>query len=224
VALGNHDYGGQGIGLVVHWEKPPFEVAYSSQSTKWRMPDEYYDFVRSNAHFVALDTTAIMHEDGFEPQNTWIGGVLDESASPWRIAFGHHPYFSNGHHGNMGEYDGLSSTSTLALTRRLAGLYLKTFFDDNVCGEFDVYFAGHDHSRQWLTPTCGGTVFVVSGAGCKVTDLDTPDRNPVLYENDAEPGFLWVEIEGDTMRAAFYDIDANLDFETQIVRPSVGMR
>jgi hypothetical protein len=183
------------------------------------MPSEYYDFVAGNVHFVALDTTAIMHQDGLEPQDNWIGGVLEESTSPWRIAFGHHPYLSNGHHGNMGDYDGLSPTAW----PKLSGSYLKTFFDENVIGDFDVYFSGHDHSRQWLGVN-GGTLLVVSGAACKVSDFDTPARNPTSFADDSEPGFMWVEIEGDTMRAAFYDIDANLDYSTTITRPSIGVR
>ena len=30
------------------------------------------------------------------------------------------------------------------------------------------------------------------------------------------PGFLWVEIDGDALHAAFYDQDGNVDFEQQL--------
>jgi 3',5'-cyclic AMP phosphodiesterase CpdA len=218
VVLGNHDYGGLGSGITVDWDRGAYEIAYSTRSTKWTMPAAYYDFEVANAQFLALDTTAIKHEEGYEAKEAWLEGAMSGSRAPWRIGFGHHPYISNGDHGNAGDYQG-----ALDVGRVLDGVHLKAFFDDHVCGDFDVYFAGHDHTRQWLGTSCG-TIFAVSGAAAKVTHLHTPDRNPVAYEDDTEPGFLWVEIDGDRLTAAFYDSQANLDFSTVVTRPSAGVR
>jgi hypothetical protein len=74
-----------------------------------------------------------------------------------------------------------------------------------------VYLSGHDHNRQFLMPSCG-TEFVVSGAGAKNTDM--PGRgNTTFFEDDTVEGFLWVEIDGASFTGAFYDRDANLDYE-----------
>ena len=41
--------------------------------------------------------------------------------------------------------------------------------EDIVCGRADVYLAAHDHSLQWLQPTCNGTELIVSGTGASST-------------------------------------------------------
>ena len=47
----------------------------------------------------------------------WAGG----STGTWRIAYGHHPYLSNGPHGNAGMYEGF--LHSLRLGRRDQGLH-----------------------------------------------------------------------------------------------------
>ena len=94
---------------------------------------------------------------------------------------------------------------------------MKDFVDESVCGKIDIYFAGHDHNRQWLEPVCG-TEFVVSGAGSKNTDFAWHDDNPTFYGDDTEPGFLYVEIDDNLLIGRFYDKDGNMDFERTIVK------
>ena len=47
----------------MEYSKSDYQVAYSSQSEKWVMPDEYYTFQEDHAQFFGLDTNAIMLED-----------------------------------------------------------------------------------------------------------------------------------------------------------------
>jgi len=145
--------------------------------------------------------------------------ALSRSTRPWRIAFGHHPYVSNGKHGNAGNYDGWVT----ALLPDHSGDYYKAFFDEHLCGEIDVFFAGHDHNRQWLGSTCG-TLHAVSGTGSKTEPLENRDGNAYEFQNDTDVGFFWIEIDGDTMRVRARDVDGNIDFETLVERPSVGER
>ncbi len=193
--LGNHDYGGEGIG----WElwKGSIYVDYSVYSDKWTMPDLYYDHTHAHATFLGLDTTQVFWGFG-DAQELWMRDQVAAAAgSTWVIAYGHHPYLSNGPHGNAGEYEGLDWVPIVN------GAAVEDFVDSAVCGDVDVYINGHDHSMQWPEGTCG-TEFIVSGAGAKTTELE--GSNPTWFESDLE-GFLWVELRDRTFTGVFYDLN-----------------
>jgi tartrate-resistant acid phosphatase type 5 len=216
VVLGNHDYGGDGAGIEV-W-KGAHQIDYSARSATWTMPDEYYTFVREHVTFVGLDTNAIFWGVGLGQQKSWVDDTLLAATTPWRIVFGHHPYISNGKHGNAGNYEGLPSWVPIA-----SGVNVRRFFDESLCnGPVDVYISGHDHNRQWLPEQCGIQHFV-SGAAAKTTGLEGRG-NVTSFEDDSEPGFLYVEISGDTLRGRFHGEDGRVQFEQTMTRPSVGTR
>lgn len=207
VVLGNHDYGGNGLG----WEswKPGYEITYSETSDKFILPDRYYSFQKGPADFFGLDTNAIVWGEG-EDQDAWIEEVISESTAPWRVALGHHTYISNGSHGNAGNYEGLPWLPIVN------GADFQTFFDDHLCGQVDIYLCGHDHSRQWLEATCG-TEFVVSGAGAKVTEIVERDANPSYFQV-ATAGFMWIKMNEDSFTGVFYDEDGVPEFERTFYR------
>ena len=210
--LGNHDGGAGGTGLDVFAGN--VQVAYTtSTTTTWTMPDRYYSHVHENAQFLSLDTS-LMFFDGFpiitslvDDQETWLAGQLAGSTSEWKIAYGHHPYLSNGPHGNAGNYEGLPSFTPYA-----AGTEIKDFLDTNLCGNVDLYLCGHDHSRQWQVNTCAGTELVVSGGGAKRTDIE--GSNPVYWQDtDADmEGFVWIEILGNTITLEFWNKNAVMEY------------
>lgn len=222
VALGNHDNGGRVLtfdapGIGNEFDKGAVEVAYTQMSTKWTMPDTHYTFTQGHVGFVVLDTNAIMWSDTTHGnQSNWMPTAMMEVAGKdWVFFAGHHPYLSNGDHGNAGNYDapeflGVTIPSPIPIQN---GASVKTWFEANVCGTADVYFSGHDHSRQWLNePTkCGGTELVVSGAGASTTAIH--DRgNAAFYEDASEPGFMYVDIVDNTFTGTFYDASGNVDF------------
>jgi len=214
VVLGNHDLGLDGLGIKL-W-KAPIYVDYAQFSDKWTMPAAYYSFEVANVKFYGLNTTDIFFGFGGD-QETWIE---DEYLArgphiEWNIAFGHHPYVSNGQHGNAGNYEGIPSALPYSEIPR--GQYIKDFFDAGACGSLDMYLSGHDHNRQWVGEACG-TEFVVSGAGAKTTDLEGRG-NSTFFEDDTKEGFVWIEIVGDTLTGAFYDIDGIEDFSTTLTKP-----
>jgi len=103
--LGNHDCGGMGSGNEL--DKGAHQVAYSQVNPKWRMPATHYRFFAPPlVDFFVADTNRSMFavddlvRADFE---AW----LPASAAKWKIVFGHHPYRSNGRHGNAGSYDGV---------------------------------------------------------------------------------------------------------------------
>lgn len=210
VALGNHDYGADGAGW--EWHKADYQVEYTQKSTKWTLPSHYYRFVREHVTFLALDTNALFWNRGFDDQKAWFDREVSEATTPWKIAFGHHEYVSNGRHGNAGSYDDLPWVPLVN------GEHVKRFVESSICERVDVYFAGHDHDRQWLAPVCG-VQFIVSGAGAKTRALQNRG-NETYFEDGSRPGFLWVEIAGDVLTGRFYDMDGTLSFEHMIVRPS----
>ena len=58
-----------------------------------------------------LDTNALMLDTDFvgDPtsQREWLDASLAASNFQWKKSFGHHPYLSNGQHGNAGNYEGI---------------------------------------------------------------------------------------------------------------------
>jgi tartrate-resistant acid phosphatase type 5 len=204
--LGNHDYGGGGAGT--DFPKGKNEIDYTKKSTKWKMPAAYYHHVKSNVEFFALDTNMqLFGQDSSQKtdMNAWIAA----STAEWKIAFGHHPYKSNGPHGNAGKYDGIPIPP-------VSGSGVKSFLENVVCGKVDVYLSGHDHSQQWLNESCKGTELAVSGAGAKTTELG--GNNPSLFQS-LELGFLYIVIDGKKLTAEFVDENNVVEFTHTTTKP-----
>lgn len=207
VVLGNHDYGGDGAGT--DFPKGKNEIDYTAVSTKWKLPAAHYKFAKGPAEFFALDTNmAMFGQAGAQKGDvlTW----LADSKAKWKIAFGHHPYKSNGDHGNAGKYD------NIPIPGPWTGKGVKEYLEQTICGRADVYFSGHDHSQQWLNESCNGTELAVSGAGAKTTEL--PGTNATLFQS-LELGFLYVVVEDKKLTAQFIDENGNVEFTHTISKP-----
>jgi tartrate-resistant acid phosphatase type 5 len=211
IVMGNHDYGA----LSFAWEKLAYEVEYTNYSDKWTLPDKWYSLQDyPNVDFFMMDTTRLMwnHETG--AQQAWLDDQIEASNKQWKIALAHHPYYSNGEHGNAGGYEGFP------FPPQLAGTTVKEVMDESLCDKVDLYLCGHDHNRQWHQQTCGGpertTHFIVSGAGSKTSGFAYHEDNPVHWENDTIPGFLYVELTLDTIHTEFYDENGVFEFARDI--------
>lgn len=198
--LGNHDYSTEGAGLDA--SKSFFQVQYTEKSSKWVMPKHFYHFIKADAAFFALDTNAQFFHVADE-QEQMVPKWLANTDTTWKIAYGHHPYKSNGRHGNAGNYD------DLPIDVIANGKFVKQFAEDIWCGKVDIYLAGHDHSRQWLDVNCQGTALVISGAGSSTTAL--PGDNPTLFQS-SKLGFLYIRIDGNTLTGEFVDTNGNTEF------------
>ncbi len=203
--LGNHDYGGNGAGT--DFAKGKNQVDYTAKSKKWKMPAAYYHHVKGNVELFALDTNMQMFsQDGDQKKD--MAAWIKASTAKWKIALGHHPYKSNGPHGNAGSYDGLTYVPVAN------GKGVKNFLEDVVCGNVDLYLSGHDHSRQWLNESCKGTELAVSGAGAKATELG--GSNPALFQS-LELGFLYIVVEDKQLTAEFIDENGGVEF-THVIK------
>jgi cysteine-rich repeat protein len=204
--LGNHDYGGGGAGYEFGKAQP--QIDYTARSTRWRMPDEYYRRAVQHADVIALDTNLQMWLRDAQ-QRVDVAAWIAASSATWKIAVGHHPYLSNGPHGNAGEYDGVFDPIG-------GGAGVKSFLEEIVCGKVDLYLSAHDHSLQWLEPTCSGTELIVSGAGASPTLLE--GSNPVRFQS-ATLGFVYVDIEGKSLRAEVIDTAGTVLFTRTLTKP-----
>lgn len=230
--LGNHDNGQDpagvtapagGIGL---WASAgDHEVAYTYRtdraSEKWTMPARHYTFDAGPAHFVALDTNTLVFYGvatsaelaaRFQEQEAWLAQAVTEGAGPWRIAFGHHPYVSNGPHGDAGEYDGVPVPG-------YDGGHLKEVFEERLCDQVDLYLAGHDHNLQWLepVPSCGRTQFIVSGGGGAST-YDLPGDGAARFQAESL-GFWWLRLTEDSLRAVAFDDEGTVLYDATVPKP-----
>ena len=206
VVLGNHDYGGQGAGFEV--ARADVQVAYSQKSNKWKLPAKHYKHPEPGVDFIGLDTNESMF-NAHAKQKTNASKWISESTAEWKIALGHHPYRSNGPHGNAGSYDNLPFVPIVN------GEGVKDLIDTTICGKVDVYLSGHDHSLQWLTDTCQGTELIVSGSGASPTDL--PGKNASHYQG-AHLGFVYIVISGKTFTAEFVDETGAVKYSRTITK------
>lgn len=201
VVLGNHDYGHG------EWARAERQLRYAQRTPQFVLPDRYYSFATPDADFFALDTDAVFFGSPIE-QGAWLDGQIDASTARWRVAFGHHPYRSNGRHGNAGQYEGW------AYVPWLSGNTLFALFRNHVHGQVDLYLAGHEHNLQVMRHD--GLPLVVSGAGSSAREL--VDRGNVTDQEVAVPGFAWIRL-GERMTIRLYDEHATLLGETTYAHP-----
>ena len=229
MALGNHDnstFDGEGLNN----KKGEFQVDYTYKtdrfSDKWNMPSRYY---RMNAplnsdtaliNIFALDSNPLAAVTDANPkysqlpykkqQAEWLQNEFSTATAPWKIAFAHHPFISNGRHGNAGIYDYVP----------LLGITWFDFMKDNVCDNVDVFISGHDHDLQYLKAkdNCGKTEFIISGAGAKTRAFSNANRNSHYWQKDNTKGFFRLEFKGNTLTVEAYTVESDTTPTLQYTR------
>lgn len=187
-------------------------------SGRWRMPARFYAVRFGDLHLINLDTNAVMedgrgtNDPGSARQLAWARAELAASDARWKIVTGHHPYLSNGAHGNAGSYRGLPEVQG-------SGANFKAFAEQSFCGRADLYFCGHDHQLEWLKPVsaCGRTEFIISGAASQPRPLGAK-LNEFHFQAGNVLGFWWVEAAGNTLRAVAYDSRGVALFERAVTK------
>ncbi|MEX2663920.1 MAG: metallophosphoesterase [Vicinamibacterales bacterium] len=135
----------------------------------------YYTFVRQNVRFFVLDTNILD-----AAQLKWTEAALQQASEPWKIAYFHHPLYSNARrHG-----------SNVDIRVRLEPLLVQY--------GVQVVFAGHDHVYERLKPQKGIHHFVTgSGGKLRKGDLGASDTTAAGFDEDN--AFMMVEILGDDL-------------------------
>lgn len=144
----------------------------------------------------------------------WFQQGLMNSKAKWKIAFAHHPYVSNGLHGNAGSFDGTNPS----LPGTTNGKPWKDFLEDSACDMgLDFFMFGHDHDIEWLKPVaaCNAkTQFILSGTSEQPRAFGSATRNETFYQKDNVLAFFWFEFEGEKMTGAAYVLDAAMKLPT----------
>jgi len=137
--------------------------------------ERFYTFVRQNVRFVVLDTNLLDPK-----QLAWTEDVLRDSQELWKIAYFHHPLYSNG--GRHG--------SDVELRVVLEPLLVRF--------GVSVVFTSHDHIYERLKPQKGITYFVEgSGGRLRKGDLEPSAMTAAGFDQDRT--FMLVEIAGNQM-------------------------
>ena len=187
--FGNHDYKGS----------TQAQIDYSKISSRWKMEDHYYTFVRKindsiSARFIFMDTPPLVEQYHIKvgypdvavqdtaKQILWLNDVLANSKEQWNIVFGHHPVFSaSKKHGNTKEM--------IQKVKPLLEKYHAQF-----------YFCGHDHDFQHLREKGKNVEYVVTGTGGEPRPSTTDEHS--LFSNST-PGFSEVTFHADSIRVIF---------------------
>lgn len=137
--------------------------------------ERYYTFVRKGVRFIVLDTNLM------DPaQLAWAEQQLEQSSETWKIAYFHHPLYSNaGRHG-----------SNIDLRVLIEPLLVRH--------GVSAVFSGHDHAYERLKPQQGVTYFVEGSSGqLRRGDIRQSDTTAAAFDQDQT--FMLVEIGGDDM-------------------------
>ncbi|MFD1813895.1 metallophosphoesterase [Rhodococcus gannanensis] len=234
MVLGNHDnsavFPGDGGWLL----RGDDEVGYHHRSRRWWMPSRYYSVrvpeENPIVEFFVLDLNPLAaylpplfvpywqtNGQFMNEQRAWLDRAIAESPAQWKVACTHHPYLSNGSHGDAGEYDGIPVPP-------MNGSDAKRFFEDHVVGRCQFILSGHDHSMQVLEPTIEskGTRQIVSGASGKNSHgkAGTPDRAN-MYQNFDDVGFMVMELTANSVRLQAHAVDiptgtSTLEFDRRL--------
>jgi len=204
ISLGNHDYGK----LTLQWKRGYYHKLHAQKNPNYLFPHYYYVHETPEAVIAVLDTTRLMWIRSYTAQRKMVQAAYKraQETGKWFFVQGHHPYLSNGKHGNAGYYE------QFPLPFFASGRIVKKFFDRYVCGKAHFYLAGHDHSLQLMNGVQAGceTQLIVSGSGASSTKLYT--RNFVEFES-LEMGFFHVSIEAQNVHVKAVNSNAEVMFE-----------
>jgi hypothetical protein len=157
-ALGNHDQ--------------PTNRTYSG----FNMGGErYFTYVKKQVRFFVLDSNSM------DPRQVqWIERALAETREEWKIAYFHHPLYSDaGRHG-----------PDIELRVILEPLFVQH--------GVDVVFSGHEHVYERLKPQKGITYFIEGSSG-KLRKGDVRPSAMTAASFDQDQTFMLVEVAGQEM-------------------------
>jgi hypothetical protein len=135
----------------------------------------YYTFTEGSVQFFVMDTTYM--DRG---QLEWLEQSLRESQARWKIAYGHHPFYSTGKkHG-----------SEMDLRQLVEPLFVKY--------GVNAVFAGHEHFYERMAPQ-HGIAYFISGAAGKLRRGNIK-KDPIYVAGfDEDLSFMLIEVAGDAL-------------------------
>ena len=193
IMLGDNLYGSQGPGDFVQKFERPYKTLldagvkfYASlgnhdktSNDSYRLfnmgGERYYTYARGNVRFFVIDSNFLD-----PPQLAWLESALRSAREPWKIAYFHHPLYSDG--GRHG--------SEVELRVRLEPIFIRY--------GVNVVYSGHDHIYERLKPQ-NGIHYFVSGAGGELRQGDLKRSAMTAAGFDQDRSFMLNEIAGDDL-------------------------
>lgn len=172
-------------------------------SSKWNMPAAWYDVVLGNGlvHLFALDTQDTQAGQPADQPDDMAARVAASTAT-WKLVMGHFPRFTSGSH--------QTEMNLVDLLLPSPGLFA---LQQSAYCAADLYVSGHDHDRELIDkgqdPSCSGTLFLVSGAGSKVTTSTAVPASGSLFFDDSVEGFALLEATAGSLRVELWDSNAS---------------
>jgi tartrate-resistant acid phosphatase type 5 len=180
--LGNHEwYADDGVAA---------EITY--RSATWRFPAPYYTFTAGPVQFFAIDTTEIS-----EAEVLWLDKAIGESASRWKVVYGHHPIFAPERKGS-GEYLKYMQARLWPLLK----------------GRVDAYLCGHQHAMAHMEAVDGVHFFMSGGGGGPLNRVAAKAAGVVFAESTF--GFLTLDADQASMAIAIFDADGK-PFDSEVI-------
>lgn len=209
VALGNHDYGSR----LPSWQRGAYQINHFAKNPAFHLPSHFYTQTTKDVVFAVIDTTRLVWRKDEEAQGKMLVAARQEAVSTgkWFMVVGHHPYLSNGSHGNAGKYEGISYPP------QISGSHLKAFIEEYVCGKADFYLSGHDHNLQVIDGKIAGcdTQFIVSGSGASTKELG--NRNRAVFTSESL-GYFHLSVTPQKVRIRAINEKAESLFDTNFVK------
>lgn len=208
--LGNHDIkSNQGAAYFEFFETPANNPA---------KVENYYSFDYANAHIISLDRELLFTGNDLQQQLDWVRKDLAAAKSrgqTWLIAIWHRAPYSAGSHNDDEEtrealvpiMDEFGVDLVLCGHSHVAE---RSFLLNNhqiISQSFDAY------SKKGFTP---GTIYVVSGAGGKIENVDP---HPLMaFQLGNVTGFASIYINGDTLIGQWIDAQGEIKDRFTIIK------
>jgi 3',5'-cyclic AMP phosphodiesterase CpdA len=169
--VGNHELSEKGIAA----EEAAAEI--QAQLQRLGKPNNYYKAAHGPVDFFMIDSSSPQATgQGGAEQIAWLKQALAESTATWKVAALHHPPYTSGVRG-----------SNMVVRDALEPIFVE--------GGVDIVFTGHDHHYERTHPQ-RGIVYVVSGAGCKLSRV-RPSEFTALATSELQ--FMLVEADRTSM-------------------------
>lgn len=197
------------------------QIDYSRVNNQWILPSKYYtkEFQFPNSgyriQYIFLDTCPYsvleyhrnpkIRSENSTLQTQWLRKVLSEGNFQWRFVIGHHPFYSSGHYGDIGN----KNMSVL----------------EDIFNEFkiDGYYNGHQHILEHSQTRKNGVEvnYFISGAGGQPAsnDIVTPNHPRSVYVIGKQEGFMTLKFNRTFATTSFYNRLGQMIYNYTINKP-----
>lgn len=200
ITLGNHDYGF----LTNDWDRGDHQLRHAQKNPLFVLPHFWYIHETADIVVASIDTNRLFWHRDEKPMKRMLKNAYEmaKESGRWFFVMGHHPYISNGKHGNAGRYDGIPTL----------GFNIKRILKDYVCGKADMYLSGHDHLLQVFDGNVAGCdlPLIVSGNAASAADIERDTPSVFISES---LGFFHLLVGDEQTLVRAVDENKNILFE-----------